>query len=176
MYVRSSMQMRTIPPEAYTSKELSEAMAWRDTQDMDVQQMTNSTDKLMSVFKRVKRTGQLPKPEATLTNSFQKDLQLETSEPATAGNPPRHQQTFAQSSPQLESTTVAKAVVSPVTPQPACDKTNETKTSGVTFTQLDPRSREMIQEVKEAMNLSRDEEALRLLISAGFNQVKTLFN
>lgn len=60
------------------------------------------------------------------------------------------------------------------TPSKALQPTARTDPQIPTGLDLDPRSREILRDIKGKMNLSSDQEALRLLISLGYERLKSL--
>ena len=155
-----------MPPEAYTNHELAEAMTWRESQPEYIKDITNSPESLMSFYKRLMRSkpgGKATKPKtggdssdySTLT-ALSKNMKVVETDEAQK-----------EAAPEPQPETPAEPVISPPTaadilPQAAPDVAEL----------LDGKSLSMIREVKAAFNLSSDCEALRLLISLGFGQIR----
>lgn len=172
------MSMRNIPPEAFTHRELAEAMNWRETQPEYVKTMTNTPEALVSFYKKAQRTqttgGSQNLSTTKMSESFRSDLKnlaegLKTFEapaggaagPAGGGSNPTLNQShyFAEETPRYQPA-----------PQP---KMHAPAASVINY--LDEQSLSMIHEVKRHFNLGNEVEAVRLLLKLGYDQAKRIF-
>lgn len=188
-----------LPPEAFTKQTLQEAFNWLQEQPEAVKASVHTPERLVSLFRKSQRSphheapvsskkfledlktlsGHLnqfngatkPMPQATsfkepsLSMPFadlpsppdDKEIETYTQEPTrTPARPP------AGSTQTTETETETRQASLQFTHQ-------RQKTTQVT-TELDELSRQRVQEVKDRFNLTSDREALRLLISLGFEK------
>ena len=171
------MSIRTIPPEAYTHKELAEAMNWRETQPEYVKAMTSSPESLVSFYKRAMRTepGKAVS-QGKVSEAFRSDLKnlaeglksFEIPSPLQS-SPPREEPRFQDLSSQPSQ---------PVYHQPQ----QSSPYSGAPFSGsfgsevLDEQTRALIHEVKIRFNLSSELEVIRFLVKLGYEQARSLFS
>lgn len=227
------MSMKTIPPEAYTHRDLAEAMQWRESQPEYVKAMTTTPDSLISFYKRALRSQNPNGNDSKMSESFKTDLKnlaeglknFETPQPQPAsqihtqqatttatpqperpiGSPPQTQvfsenekspsfgsqkQPFRTTdilgnnsmprfmeTPQEPTHSTQRPLHSPHQPmtapvEPTVNKsTSTTESAHSSQDGFDPRTQQMIQEVKSRLNLSSDTEALRVLVQLGFEKL-----
>ena len=183
------MSIRTIPPEAYTHKELAEAMNWRETQPEYVKAMTSSPESLVSFYKRAQRTepGKAIS-QGKVSDAFRSDLKtlaegLKSFEMPING-------TSNTSSTQREEARFQdfSSHYQPAPPQPQTQAQNPPQyyqptpppasPFAGTFTGevLDEQTRALIHEVKIRFNLSSEQEVVRFLVKLGYDQARSLFS
>ncbi len=167
--------MSQIPPQAYTRDTLAKAYTWLRSQSESVKDMAQSADMLVSLYLKAQRTGEdsLERPSLQSFKSELKNLAGMMGEFEDHDNVP-----FRVSSQQILG---AKAQAQPPPPQQQQAQTSYTapppQPAGSDLKMLlDPRSFAMLQEVRSHLNLSNENEALRLLVSLGFEKVRGLFH
>lgn len=159
------MTMNPLPPQAYTKETLTKAYMWLAHQNSSIKELATTPDILVSLFLKAQRSGEeaLDRPsiqnfknelkslaglmgELESKNALQPSLPLQP--PIPQANPPAKQVNFQHN------------------PPPPADPT----------AQLDAKSKALIAEVRENLNLSSDQEVLRLLISLGYQRAKNLYS
>ena len=147
------MAMNPLPPQAYTKETLQKAYQWLLTQNPSIKEMASNQDILVGLYLKAQRNGDASL-EAPSIQNFKQELK------SLANMMGDFQQPMA---------TVPKS-----TTPPPITTTTTTTTSSSSFTELDPHSLLLIQEVKATLNLGSDLEALRALISLGHRQFKKI--
>jgi hypothetical protein len=152
------MVINQLPPQAYTKETLARAYEWLRHQSPAVREMATSAEILIGLYTRAQRHGEevLERPSIQNFKSELKSIagmmgeftEQKSSPPPKAPAP----ETFYQSPP-------------PPLPPPVDPIEN-----------LDMKSKSMIHEVKNQLNLSSDSEALRLLVSLGFHRARVLWS
>lgn len=186
------MTMNPLPPQAYTKETLVHAYAWLQNQSESVKEIATTPDVLVSLYLKAKLQGQdfFERPSIQNFKNELKSLagmigEFEVLEPNTVA-------------PQTAATQTVTAPVNPIAPPlNHSTKTDASGNQSYRFrsqdlkaqqealniqplqapsmtSDRDTRTEAMIQEVKQQFNLSSDDEALRLLVSTGFHQLKTL--
>ena len=194
-----------MPPEAYTHKELAEAMKWRESQPEYIKAMTTTPDSLMSFYKRAMRS-QSNGFDGKMSESFKSDLKsiaegLKTFDSSAAPQPPAAQSfetpkaTTAQQTQSPQQPTPKSEPSSPVSKiefelpdtsfhPPETSKPLKSPKNPISVPSssepankgFDEKSQKMIREVKEQLNLGSDEATLRLLIKLGYEKSRKLFS
>lgn len=189
--------MNPLPPQAYTKETLVQAYAWLQTQNQGIKEIATSPDVLVSLYLKAKLQGDGALERPSIQN-FKNELrnlaglmgefEVEPTEPS----PPRHPTATAtahqtirfrsqdlKAEKILERQALEKGLDSGIPANPNAHSTSSvsfsasfSQSSSAPSEKLDTRSREMIQEVKNHFNLSSDTEAMRLLISVGYNHIK----
>jgi hypothetical protein len=164
-----------LPPQAYTKEVLAQAFTWLQGQDDKIKQMAQSSDSLVALYLRAKRHGDQPSGDAPASvESFRhqlKTLAHDLQQFITEEEKPK----IPSSIPQIddfkeEPRRQAQAAPTPmVQPQPA---PAPQQTGALT---LDSHSLEILRKVRNHLNLSSDMEALRMLLSLGFERLQILF-
>ncbi|MCC2678289.1 MAG: hypothetical protein K0R29_865 [Pseudobdellovibrio sp.] len=177
------MTVNPLPPQAYTKETLQKAYSWLLTQNASVKEMATSQEILVSLYLKAQRSGDAALETPSIQNfkqelkslaSMMGDLQspqaqamqaqhTQFSQPSMTVQQPAQQQRVRNSMPQTFAPS-APSFAAPSAPSSA---------STSTFT-LDDQSMQAIQDVKHALNLSTDSEALRALISLGYRQFRKL--
>lgn len=152
--------MRFIPPEAFTHRELAQALSWLGNQPEHIQKaVQNNKEAIVSLFKKSMRSGNGELPANLLnvppsSSAFRNDLM-----------------NLAQGLKQFESPQESKAEPE-VTKIPESFVQSEVKKGPIEF---DEKSWALIQMVKSEFNLSHESEALRMLITLGFDKASAIF-
>lgn len=145
-----------LPPQAYTQDELAEAYIWLNEQPDYIQNLATSTDSLVSLYKRHAKNGGLSPSEIAMAKTFQTSLKELSNELKQFTDQPTATPAAPASAPVSRTNYVAPQTSAPI-------KTN-----------LDPLTENMIHEVKNKLNLSSENEALRMLVKLGFEKAKTI--
>lgn len=163
---------RDLPPEAFTKETLQEAFNWLQDQEEPVRATVHTPERLVSLYRKAQRLSDVDAPVSS--KKFVDDLKnLATSLDQFS------------SSPQGSANTPTST--HPVPPQMGggvmtTNKTSE-KTSSLSEpivkgappktsfdTSFDPLTQKRIHKVRSRFNLSSDQEAIRLLISLGYEK------
>ncbi|MGZ3744151.1 MAG: hypothetical protein ACXWRE_03345 [Pseudobdellovibrionaceae bacterium] len=170
------MTMNPLPPQAYTKDTLTKAYMWLVHQNASIRELATTPDILCSLFLKAQRSGDESLDAPSIQN-FKKELK------SLAGmmGELEGKNSLARPSQQAQFVTPTFQPPLPIQPQlpiqpppPKQAPVQSTSVSLDMLSQLDGRSKEMISEVREQLNLSCDMEALRLLISLGYSKAKTL--
>ncbi|PIS11710.1 MAG: hypothetical protein COT73_02450 [Bdellovibrio sp. CG10_big_fil_rev_8_21_14_0_10_47_8] len=171
------MNMNPLPPQAYTKDTLVQAYAWLQTQNECIKEMATNPDILVSLYLKAKLQGDsaLERPSIQNFKTELKNLagmigEFEIVEPESTTVRIRSQDLKAERSSAKISTEQAPAATTAHRPDVSAKAP-----SSVSKTDLDTEIQVLIQEVKCHFHLSSDNEALRMLVSIGYNQVKHLF-
>lgn len=179
------MTMNPLPPQAYTKDILVQAYAWLQNQSESVKEIATTPDVLVGLYLKAKMQGAdfFERPSIQNFKNELKSLagmigEFEVLEPA---QPPA--QPVASPAPAFEPATNMQQQAQQQIPgnqsfrfrsQDLKAQQQATAPSALEQMSRDNRTEAMIQEVKLQFNLSSNDEALRLLVSAGFHQLKTL--
>lgn len=164
------MTVNPLPPQAYTKETLQKAYSWLLTQNASVKDLATSQDMLVSMYLKAQRSGDASLETPSIQNFKQElkslatmmgDLQTPVQTPQTSVTYTTTLPTYSQQPVQPTPT------ISPSRPVPQTFVQSSTQLSF-----LDDQSLGAIQEVKAALNLSSDIEALRALVSLGYKQFK----
>lgn len=145
------MNMNPLPPQAYTKDTLVQAYAWLQSQSESIKEIATSPDILVSLYLKAKLQGDAVLERPSIQN-FKNELKN------LAGMMGEFEVLDTDKPSQMRVKTEPVEVPAPKNTQ-----------------NLDLQSLTMIQEVKTKLNLSSDQEALRLLLSVGYNHTKVLF-
>ena len=174
--------MNPLPPQAYTKETLVKAYQWLQHQSDSIKEMATHPDILVSLFLKAKMQGDSALERPSIIN-FKNELrnlaglmgEFEVVEPGSSF--------LAAPHATLKSAPLNQAPASPVSsqlpPAGATSAQNSPRSAPAAKTalgELDARSLTLIQEVKNQLNLSSDQEALRVLISIGHCKIKFMMN
>lgn len=167
------MTLNPLPPQAYTKETLQKAYAWLLTQSPSVKDMATSQDMLVSMYLKAQRSGDAALETPSIQN-FKQELKnlasligdLQTA-PGVNGQPAAP----AQQGRSLPVTGLAQTIRETAAEAAAAGGNSGSASS---LGQLDIQSLQAIGEVRQALNLSTDIEALRALISLGYKQFKKM--
>ena len=159
--------MHPLPPQAYTKDTLVQAYAWLQSQSESIKEMATTPDILVSLFlkTRLQGDGALERPSIQNFKNELKNLAGMMGE-FEVEEPPKPQTYHAPSPPPRPRAQPAPAPAAPISSMPA-----------VATSSMDSeiRTDSMVAEIRGKLNLSSDQEALRVLISVGYHQIKSLF-
>jgi len=180
------MTMNPLPPQAYTKDTLTKAYMWLSHQNASIKELATTPDILVSLFLKAQRNGDEALDTPSIQN-FKHELkslaglmgELEPPAPtatATATAAPAGA-TYHQPQQQYQ----APQSYQPPQPKPHVMVNKQVNIQNNHMTvdlsaQLDAKSKAMINEVREQLNLSTDLEVIRLLLSLGYNKAKNLYS
>ncbi|MFN8846724.1 MAG: hypothetical protein ACK5V3_06030 [Bdellovibrionales bacterium] len=162
------MSLDQFPPQAYTKETLLKAYNWLQSQPESVRDLASTPDQLVSLYLKNSRGSSLEGLERPSIQSFKSelknlagmmgDLEKKQDPPyqASQQQTPPYQAPQHQVPPYQQSQQSQRPQV-PVTPQ--WDEVTQT----------------LIREVKSELNLSSDQEALRMLVKIGYQKVRSLY-
>lgn len=187
----------TLPPQAYTREVLAHAFNWLQGQNDAVKTLAQTPDTLVSLYLQAKRKGDLTFDESIPSESFRSQLktlatdlqQFVPAKPAeteTVGN-----LTFDNARPSASFQTPTSAYNPPLplqptnyqapVQQPVHPTSNQQtymqqphRSPSTHQSQFDSRTLEILQKVRHHFNLSSDAEALRMLVTLGFERIHNL--
>lgn len=177
------MAFSPLPPQAYTRDMLSAAFEWLHKQPPSIRELATDSDSLVSLYLRSRRRSPNGASEPSPSSeSFKQDLknlaeglkQFDGPVPSPAPTPPTFSPTnlSADMPPASATTPVPTTVPAPALRPPP----PQFQTAGVEHPTLalDQKSLEILRRTQQLLNLSHEREALRMLISLGYNQIKDL--
>lgn len=169
------MTVNPLPPQAYTKETLQKAYTWLLTQSASVKEMANSQDMLVSLYLKAQRNGDASLETPSIQNFKQELKSLATmigdlQTPTQASQQAPAASTYTTALPTYP--TYPTSSSAPAAPQARMPQNFAPSAPPVNG--LDEQSLAAIQEVKAALNLSSDVEAMRALISLGFKQFKKM--
>lgn len=174
------MTMNPLPPQAYTKDTLTKAYMWLVHQSDSIKELATTPDILVSLFLKAQRSGDESLDTPSIQN-FKKELkslagmmgELDSNKPAGA--------VYAQPMPQAAPQIIHHQPPQQQAPQVVVQQNKQVNIQNNHMSmdlagQMDAKSRAMIAEVREQLNLSSDLEVIRLLVSLGYHKVKSLYS
>lgn len=194
------MTKGTLPPQAYTREMLTQAFQWVQTQPEGIRKLADSADALVGLYLRAKRSGDanLENSAPVSTENFRKSLkslatELEQfSNTSTAPVMPSIPNQFVLDIPDsvinsesksgpsnLLHKTSVKSDLTFIEKPPAQTEAFEARNGQLhkdsnNFNQLDPKTQSILVKVQNRFNLSSENEALRMLVSLGYEHLEKL--
>lgn len=191
-----------LPPQAFTRETLTQAFNWLQTQPENVRRSATTPETLVSLYQRNQRFGpDTSKVTARSTAPISPlagdnygdeefdDLSSPTEAPISAQNFKTDLKTLAEGLKQFEDPQRSRAQTHQVNqhvPQPSSQHVGQQaqqsapqpvpqqlRAPPASFS-LNPRTQEMIQEVKHSLNLSSDLEAINMMVAIAYKNLKTL--
>lgn len=171
------MTLNPFPPQAYTKDTLAKAYLWLKNQPEHIQKLAGNADLLIGLYLKAQRQG-IESLETPSIQNFRAELknlagmmgEFEVVEPEQKID--KREQHEDSPTPSV-STAHSTYAPPPSQPNAAATK-NELKNFLDSKINIDIKSRQMIREVKEKLNLSHDEEALRAMISIGHKKLHSI--
>lgn len=161
------MAMNPLPPQAYTKETLQKAYSWLLTQSPSIKDMASTQDMLISLYLKAQRNGDASL-EAPSIQNFKQELKSLAGLMGDLQTPARQNNHAHQAA---QATTMQYQAI-PALQMPA--QISAAMPSASLMSQLDPNSLQALSDVKTALNLSSEVEALRALISLGYKQFKKI--
>lgn len=169
-----------LPPQAYTKETLMKALKWLIHQPPHIREMATSDDLTVSLYIKTKLQGENALERPSIQN-FKNDLK---SLAGMMGGESRSQYEQEDYAPPVKippkSPTLIQPNVEITQPHSHSVNLHQVPSASASSAQLgtkfdlDAKSLNMIHEVKTGLNLSSESEALRLLISLGYQKSKGL--
>ncbi len=165
------MAHNNIPPQAFTKEDLAKAYLWIQSQPEYVKNMATSKDTLVALYLQARRNG---------------NAAVENIAPVSSRDFKTQLQSLATELNQFEKERLSFI---PIPPEPAPAKiqenTNYTERSielkvseraPVADNQLvlDEKSQQIVNEIRDQLNIQSDVEIIRMLISLGYDKLKTI--
>jgi len=169
------MTMNPLPPQAYTKDTLTKAYTWLLHQSASIKELATTPDILVSLFLKAQRNGDEALETPSIQN-FKNELkslaglmgQLDNRSTTPAPTPMAAPSPMPTSSPQPQSVIHTQSV--------NIQNNHHSHVTGDMTAQLDAKSKAIISELREQLNLSSDLEVVRLLISLGYHKAKNLYS
>lgn len=176
------MTMNPIPPQAYTKDSLLKAYAWLQNQDTSIKEMATTPDILVSLYLKATRDGDAALDRPSIQNFKHELKQLAglMGEFEKDGAPVKSADTLnlplsSAGSPQKRETAPKAAESLSLDFQALEKKYNAGMTQSISEAlDLDSSSIALINEVRQKLNLTTNQDALKMLIQVGYNKVKKL--
>ncbi len=134
-----------LPPEAFTKETLQKAFSWLQDQSEELRNTIHTSERLVSLYQKSKRLD--GREDFMESEKFIHNLKNLTD----------HKITSRENSERSESDKRSVSLT-------------ENGEKNEKWVELDPLSRERVNEVKKRFNLTSDSEAFRFLISLGFEK------
>lgn len=185
----------TLPPQAYTREMLAQAFLWLQDQPDTIKSMAQTPDTLVGLYLRAKRNGEssLESVAPRSTESFRSTLRdlansIQQFNPPIGASPSTQPAGPVTAAPFVQNfqTQPAEPNRRPTNPflqtgfiNPSLQegaRAEEYISSPPSNMPLDPRSLDAVRTVMRQLNLSHEVEAVRLLISLGFERLKPLLS
>lgn len=165
------MTMNPLPPQAYTKDTLTKAYMWLVHQSDAIKELATTPDILVSLFLKAQRNGDEALETPSIQN-FKKELK---SLAGMMGELDSKQPIMPMMEAPMAPPQVAAAQQILVHQAKQVNIQNNHVSVDLT-SQMDAKSKVMIAEVREQLNLSCDLEAVRLLVSLGYHKAKCLYS
>lgn len=163
------MNKGPLPPQAYTRDQLTAAYAWVQTQPDSIRQMAETSDALVALYLKAKRSGDGRLEAPVSEKNFKDSLKTLRAELDTFSD------TAPKSQPAPLETIKPEETLRTFQPlNQSSSKAQIRMTPPSLVEDLDPRSRSMLQKIQERFNLSSESEALRMAIVLGFERVQSI--
>jgi hypothetical protein len=186
------MSMVTPPPQAYTRDVIAQAFEWLQSQPSHIRELASNTDGMVSLFLQAKRRGgslSFPGTQApSSAESFKQDLknlaeglrQFEGTktapsvpvntyqeQPPIKPTPTPVAQTLGTTSAAAPQQAVPLSTPNPAQAAPVQQVLQAPQAPIPPTAHLDPRTQQILIQVRNRLNLSSESEALRMLIVLG---------
>ncbi len=153
------MPVNPLPPQAYTKETLQRAYAWLLTQNESVKGIAQDQNILVSLYLKAQRNGEASL-EAPSIQNFKQELKSLANMIGEFQPMPSMAQTTSMT--QSTSQPIQQTHQQVQKPMPATDLN------------FDSETLKALNLVRETLNLSSEQEALRALVALGFRQFKKL--
>lgn len=157
------MSVNPLPPQAYTKDTLQKAYAWLLTQNASVKDLAHDQNILVSLYLKAQRNGDAALETPSIQN-FKQELKSLANLMGDFQTPQQLAQAAA-----VASTYVTASASPNVAPTPLRATVSSTPSIELG---LDAKTQSAISEVREALNLSSDAEAIRALVALGIKQFR----
>jgi hypothetical protein len=157
------MTLDYYPPQAYTKETLLKAYNWLQDQSEAVRDVATTPDQLVSLYLKAIRGASPESLERPSLQSFKSELKNLA---GMMGDLEKKQK---------PSETPQPAAIAATMTAPPQTNVQAPVASVTAKTTLDELTQSLIREVKSELNLSSDQEALRMLVKIGYQKVKSLY-
>lgn len=165
------MTMNPLPPQAYTKDTLTKAYMWLVHQSDAIKELATTPDILVSLFLKAQRNGDEALETPSIQN-FKKELKSLAGMMGELDSGKVHHQ-----QPPVQQMAPPPQQAPHVVVQQAKQVNIQNNHMSMDLAgQMDAKSRAMIAEVREQLNLSSDLEVIRLLVSLGYHKAKSLYS
>ena len=162
------MTMNPLPPQAYTKDTLVQAYSWVQNQNESIKELATTPDVLVSLYLKAKLQGESVLERPSIQN-FKNELkslagmmgEFQASEPTPRTQVPSPKRAMPAAQP------AETAPITTAAPMTAA-------TSPTPISALDPKTLETLAEIRQKLNLSSENEALRVLVQLGAAQIRKI--
>jgi hypothetical protein len=159
------MTIHPLPPQAYTKDTLIKAYEWLQTQSDSIKQIATSPDVLVSLYMKAQMQGEDALHRPSIKN-FKHDLKNLADMMSEWGPSQAHMTATSHSGSSMA---VSQATHTETRVSNSVSTTKE-------IPALDPAFRDKVREIQHLFGLSREAEALSLLINIGYHHAKRLMS
>jgi hypothetical protein len=156
------MTVNPLPPQAYTKDTLQRAYSWLLTQPVSVKELAHDQNILVSLYLKAQREGDAALETPSIQN-FKQELKSLANMMGDFQSPQQISQTTKVAIPPAMTQQVSQPAPRATITQAA----TENLTSG-----FDHNTLAAIAQLREAFNLSSDQEAIRALVALGIKQFR----
>ena len=157
-----------LPPQAYTREVMGQAYEWLQSQPPKVREMATSMDAVVGLFLQHRRRGDSA-PMSTSPISSQKFK--ENLQSLADGMKKFESSQNPKPQPQLDFSD--KTPPSPPKPTYEAPSPKQDNPPPMSF-HLNTRTQQNLERVRQSLNLSSHDEALRMLVELGFERIKEI--
>lgn len=179
--------MRGMPPQAYSKQDILKAMEWLEKQSEPVKSQATNADALMGLYKKALIYGDtfVDKQAPVNGDSFRSELRdiaerlgsfdvspsVSTQTKKISQVSPLSYQVEAEEPRQQVHDVVQKENIK-ISIQRQLQQT--TKDESFNIQALDTLTQSRVKEIRTRFNLSRDEEAIRMLVTVGYEKLQNI--
>jgi hypothetical protein len=185
---KSFPPMRGIPPQAFSKQDILKAMEWLEKQSDQVRSLATNADALMGLYKKALIYGDsfVDKQSPVSEGSFRSELKdiaerLGSFDEASNNAPPMTAKKVSQVSPltyQVEPTeerSLTQDMIQKENIKISIQRQMQTtKEEGFNIQTLDSLTQSRVKEIRTRFNLSKDEEAIRMLVTVGYEKLQNI--
>lgn len=168
------MTTANLPPQAYTRETLAAAFEWLKTQPDSVKQLASSSDILVGLYLQFRRRKQEGfGPIDSRVDPLNEDAPVSGEQfKSELKNLAQGLEQFTE--PKLNSSMASPSHVMKSAPKSSVRTAPPRETPPSLGLGLDPQSRDRLLMIQQKLNLSSETEAVRLLISLGFDKIQDI--
>jgi hypothetical protein len=160
--------VHTPAPQAYTRDTIAQAYEWLQTQPSHIRELANNTDGMVAMFLQAKRRGPNTLTSGPATSeSFKQDLK-------TLAEGMRQ---FEERAAQEAANNIPTQVPTPAQTQKATPLAQTQPAAPIMQTNAqthDIKTQQILTEVRHKLNLSTDQEAMRMLVAIGHERLSDI--
>ena len=163
---------KDLPPEAFTKETLTEAFNWLQEQPEVLRKSVHTPERLVSLFRKAQRLNEVEAPVSS--KKFVDDLKDIANSLNQFDSQNQGQSITLPPTKTKKETNTPKKELFDFTTQPTEIPQTLEEPKKPTPHQWDPKTKERIEKVKNRLNLSNETEAIRMLISLGYEKFQNL--